>query len=135
MKKLTQKARIGVRGERLAARYLRRHGYRILARNVHCGKNELDLVARNRQYIVFAEVKTRSFDTLAQALEHPPALAVDTAKRQRTLAAAREYLRVHPTARCPRMDVIEVCLDRQKRAKVLRIHHIEGAFDARGRSH
>ncbi len=124
---------IGKRGELLAARYLRRHGYRILARNLYFGKNELDLVAQNRQYIVFVEVKTRSFATREEAADNPPALAVNAGKRRRTVEAARQYLREHPSKRIPRLDVIEVYLDRTKRQKPFDIHHIEGAFDAHGR--
>ena len=126
------KQEIGRRGERLAARYLRRHGYRILARNLHCGKNELDLVAKNKEYLIFVEVKTRSYDSLEAAADHPPSLAVDAKKRQRTLEAAYSYLRAKPTTLCPRMDVIEIILDRATK-KILNVHHIEGAFDARGR--
>ena len=126
-------ADIGKRGERIAARYLRRHGHRILARNLHCGKNELDLIAKNREFLVFVEVKTRSFLTREEAADHPPALAVHAEKRRRTIEAARQYLREHPTNRIPRLDVIEVYLDRSKHQKPFDIHHIEGAFDAHGR--
>ena len=125
---------IGSRGERLAARYLRRHGFRIVARNRHCGHNELDLIAKNKEFILFVEVKTRSFESESDVQARPPFLAVDAQKRRRTLDAAHAYLREHPTSRCPRMDVIEVCLDRTT-LKPFRIHHIAGAFDARGRIH
>ena len=135
MSEMRTKGEIGRIGERLAARYLRRHGYRILARNLHCGRNELDLVARNRSFLLFVEVKTRSFETAQAAEEHRPSLAVDPAKRQRTLQAARAYLHEHPDKRCPRMDVIEVYLDRSRRPRLLRLHHIEGAFDAHGKTH
>lgn len=124
---------IGKRGEKLAARYLRRHGYRILARNLYFGKNELDLVAQNKQYLIFVEVKTRSFADKEDAADNPPALAVNAGKRRRTVEAARQYLREHPSKKIPRLDVIEVCLDRTKRHKPFNIHHIEGAFDAHGR--
>ncbi len=122
---------VGKKGERLAARHLRRLGYRLLAKNVQCGKNELDLIVKNQQYLVFVEVKARSFSG-DEMLLHRPSLAVDAAKRERTILAAKAYLRSHPTPLCPRFDVIEVYLDREKRYKPLRIHHIEGAFDAKG---
>lgn len=126
------KAEIGKIGEKLAAKYLRRHRYRVIARNVHCGKNELDLIAQNRQYIVFVEVKTRSFTSEQEALLCRPADAVDAAKRERTLAAVRAYLREHPSKHCPRIDVIEVYLDRSKHPRPFKIHHIEGAINAFG---
>lgn len=130
---LFSKQTIGTIGERYAARYLRRHGYRVLARNVHCGKNELDLIVQNKEYLAFVEVKTRSFDSEEHAAEHRPSLAVDAAKRARTVAAAKEYLHMHPSKRCPRFDVIEVYLNREKRPKPFKIHHIEAAFSASGK--
>ncbi len=126
---------IGKRGECLAARYLRRHGFRILARNVHCGRNELDLIAQNKEYVIFVEVKTRRVASLEDAEANRPSLAVNAGKRRRTLDAAYEYLRTHPNKRCPRMDVIEVYLDEARRPHLLRIHHIVCAFDAHGQVH
>lgn len=122
---------VGKKGERRAARYLRRLGYRVLARNVHCGKNELDLVVKNKQYLVFVEVKTRTAEGLEAFLSRPSE-AVDREKRARTVAAAFEYLRKHPSRLCPRFDVVEVYLDREARLNTLKINHIEDAFSAKG---
>ena len=130
---LFSKKDIGDLGEKLAAKYLKKHGYRVLGRNLHFGKNELDLVAKNREVIAFVEVKARSYDTLEEALEHRPSLAVNREKRERTLQAAREYLHAHPVRLCPRMDVVEVYLDRKHPKKPFKIHHIEAAFTASGR--
>ena len=124
---------IGRIGERAAARYLRRKGFRILFKNLHCGKNELDIIAANKELILFVEVKARSFSSVEEAELHRPAQAVDAAKRERTLQATREYLRAHPDKRCPRLDVIEVYLNREKRPKPFKINHIEAAFSANGR--
>lgn len=132
MRTENSKAEVGRIGEKLAARYLRRHRYRILARNVHCGKNELDLIVQNRKYIVFVEVKARSFLSMEDAEAYRPGDAVDAAKRERTLAAVRAYLREHPSKRCPRIDVIEVYLDRTRRLRPFKIHHIEAAVTALG---
>ncbi len=129
---LRSKKDVGELGEKRAARYLRRHGYRVVARNLHCGHNELDLVVKNKHYIVFVEVKARSFDTADEALLHRPALAVDAAKRARTVQAAKDFLRRNHCTLCPRFDVVEVYLDRSHRYKTLKLHHIEGAFDAKG---
>ena len=132
MKLLRNTKEIGRYGEKKALRYLKKQGLRPVARNVHCGRNEIDLIVKDKQYIIFVEVKARSFDTMDEALLQRPALAVDAAKRTRTVQAAKEYLRVHPHALCPRFDVVEVYFDRTHGHKVLRIHHIEGAFDAKG---
>ncbi|MBP5618294.1 MAG: YraN family protein, partial [Clostridia bacterium] len=50
----------GERGEKLAARYLRRKGYRILERNFQTRFGEIDLIARKGDQLVFVEVKTRA---------------------------------------------------------------------------
>ena len=123
--------KIGKKGERAAVRYLRRHGYRILSRNCHQGRNELDVVARNGSYIAFVEVKTRAFDSPEEANVRP-SQAVNYTKRLRTRDAAYAYLREHPTALCPRLDVIEVYLDRSRRLKPFKILHIPAAFDPHG---
>ena len=125
---------VGTLGEKLAARYLRRQGYRILAKNARFGRNELDLVAKNRECIAFVEVKTLTFET-AEELDRRPARAVNMAKRKRTVEAAHAYLRESPARLCPRFDVIEVYLDRSKRPKLLKILHIPAAFDAKGAVH
>ncbi len=129
---LRSKKEVGVLGEKKAARYLRKLGFRIVGRNVHCGRNELDLIAKNKKYILFVEVKSRSFEYADEAFLHRPALSVDAAKRTRTVQAAKDYLHAHPHALCPRFDVIEVYFDRSRLGKPLKIHHIEGAFDAKG---
>ena len=126
---------IGKYGEKSAARYLKKKGYRIVGKNLHFGKNELDLVAKNKEFIAFVEVKTRSYDGTQDAEAHRPALAVDMDKRLRTVQAAKAYLRAHPVHLCPRLDVVEVYLDRQNRLKPFKIHHIEAAFAANGKIH
>ncbi len=120
----------GIFGERIAARYLRRHGYTIKDRNWRTGHLELDIVAASWRHIAFVEVKTRTYtpDTLDSAL--PPGSAVGFEKKRLTRQAALRYLREHPTKKEPRMDVIEVFLLRRENRspKVLKIHHLKGAY-------
>lgn len=122
---------LGKRGEKAAARFLHHEGYRIVGRNVHCGRNELDLVVKNREYLVFVEVKARSFATRAEAENARPAAAVNAEKRRRTLDAAFCYLRAHPCRLTPRADVVEVYFEKGSK-KPYKIHHIPAAFDVRG---
>ena len=105
----------------------------MIGKNLHFGKNELDIVAINSQYLVFAEVKTRTLEGGSCDAQIRPSLAVDSTKRQRTVDAARAYLAKKHTDRCPRFDVIEVYLDRSKRYRALKINHIEDAFTASGK--
>ena len=133
--KLFSKQDIGKRGEKLAARYLKKKGYRVVGKNLHFGKNELDLVVKNKEFLAFVEVKTRSYERTEDAEQYRPALAVDQEKRLRTAQAAKAYLRAHPSPLCPRLDVVEVYLDRQNRNKPFKINHIEAAFAANGKLH
>ena len=126
------KEKIGRVGERAAARFLRREGYRILAKNRHCGRYELDLIAKNKECLVFVEVKASAFDDPNEILARPGD-RVNGGKRQRTADAAIAYLREHPTALIPRLDVIEVYLDK-KRLKPFKINHIPDAFSVKGRT-
>lgn len=122
---------IGDWGERYAARYLRRRGYRILDTNYRHGKYELDIVAAGLRDIAFVEVKTRSYRPEELASAPPPSAAVDAAKQRFTRAVAREYLYSHPTSKRPRMDVIEVFLEKTAQGeppRVLSIHHFKAAY-------
>lgn len=78
---------LGRKGERLAARYLQRKGYRIVARNFHARQGEIDLVCRDGDSLVFVEVKTRTAGGLGL-----PEDAVNPTKRQRLLRAVAVYL-------------------------------------------
>jgi putative endonuclease len=77
---------LGRRGERAAEKYLRRSGYRIVARNFRAAGAEIDLVAMDGDTLVFVEVKTRqSFAAGA------PEEAVDLRKQTRMRRAAQAF--------------------------------------------
>ncbi|SFI11276.1 YraN family protein [Planctomicrobium piriforme] len=78
----------GDRGERAAARYLRRQGYRILARQARSRSGEIDLIALDQGTIVFVEVKTRT-----SHVKGHPAEAVDAAKQRQMTRAALAWLK------------------------------------------
>lgn len=120
---------IGDIGEKIAAKLLKKRGYKILGKNLHFGKNELDIVASSREFIVFVEVKTRSIESLDLITYKTRASdAVNREKRDRTEQAARAYLRENYSDKQPRMDVIEVYLQKDNEKKVLSVNHIENAF-------
>lgn len=108
-------------GERLAAAYLEREGWRILERNFRYGKaGEIDLIARDDDYTVFVEVKTRMSDTFGAA-----AYAITPGKQRQLLRLARGYMYVHGVGEllC-RFDVITVEFVRGEPV----INHIRNAF-------
>ena len=120
---------IGDIGEKVASKLLKKRGYKILGRNLHFSKNELDIVASNRDFIVFVEVKTRSVESLDSITYKTRASdAVNREKRERTEQAARAYLRENYSSKQPRMDVIEVYLQKDNEKKILSVNHIENAF-------
>ena len=122
---------IGRYGEDVAAKHLKEKGFRILARNRHEGRNEIDIIAENREFIVFVEVKARKATGSYTYDYGAPADAVTPAKRRRTVEAARAYLYKSKTEKAPRFDVIEVYLgdtSLTNNPAILRIEHLEDAF-------
>ena len=107
---------IGAYGEKLAAKHLKKTGYKILEKNKHQSYNEIDLIVADKEYIVFVEVKTRSVQSDNLYLPFgSPAEAVDKKKQARTVRAAKDYLRDNPQkGKQPRMDVVEVFLEKEK---------------------
>ena len=97
---------LGARGERAAARWLARRGLRILARNFQVGRDELDLIAREGNVLVFVEVKTRARGN--------PAEAVDLNKQRKLGRAGAKFahrFEVDQVSR--RFDVVAVVWSRQ----------------------
>ncbi len=122
---------IGRYGEDQAVRFLKKQGYRILERNFRAGRNEIDIVAQDRQFLVFVEVKARSGVGTHEYDYGTPATAVTHAKRTRTLSAARAYLYTNPTEKEVRFDVIEVYLRNTSYTltpEVIKIEHLCDAF-------
>ena len=117
----------GERGERVAARFLRRLGYRVVVTRRRLRYGELDIIAVDGRTVVFVEVKTRRS---AEAVR--PALAVDALRRQRMTRAANAFLKSHGLLqRCAaRFDIVEVVwpLDAPRPAIT---HHVN-AFPAEG---
>lgn len=95
---------LGIKGENLAAKYLRDGGYRILARRYRCFSGEVDIIAEKGDVIAFVEVKTRTGSG-----EIAPALAVTRAKRQRIISAALDYIANNVEGdHVFRLDIIEI---------------------------
>lgn len=113
-------------GEALARRYLRRKFFRILHKNYIARHGEIDIIAKNRKYIVFCEVKTRS-DTANLKYFGRPSNAVNAEKRRHIISAVKEYLHKNNTSLIPRIDIIEVYINPENERKY-RIEHIKNAF-------
>ena len=110
-------------GEQLTAEYLEEKGYEIVERNFKCRFGEIDIIARNREYLTFVEVKLRKSDAFGEAREF-----VDARKQERIRATAALWLETHETALQPRFDVVEVYAPDGMHTKAPEIRLIEDAF-------
>lgn len=93
----------GEQGEQKAAEFLKEAGFRIVETNFRCRCGEIDVIAEDGTFLVFAEVKTRKNDRFSTGAE-----AVGHTKQTKLLKTARYYLLKHPTPLQPRFDVLEV---------------------------
>lgn len=113
---------IGSYGEKLAANHLLYKGYRILKKNYRTKFGEIDLIAQNRQTLVFCEVKTRISNSFGGPLE-----AVNYYKQKKLKKLADFYLAAYEIDDLDvRFDVIAVEID--KTNKNIKIDHVEDAF-------
>ncbi len=116
------------RGEDAAARFLKRLGYKIVARGHRSAGGEIDLVAVDGRTVVFVEVKTRQSHDAGH-----PAEAIDARKQRRITLAAMVFLKRHELLEhAARFDVVAVTWpDGAKRPT---IEHYQNAFEAVGRA-
>jgi putative endonuclease len=115
------------RGERAAERFVRRLGYKIVARRERGRLGELDLVAVDGRTIVFIEVKTRRSHDAGRPHE-----AVGPEKQQKLTRLALAYLKRHDLLEYPaRFDVVAVTWPEMVRKPS--IEHYQNAFPAVGR--
>ena len=123
---VNERKKLGDRGEKIAAKLLRKQGYRIIEKNYHSRLGEIDIVAKEDESIVFVEVKTRCSTDFGLPEE---ALSYD--KRRRLSKLALGYLahrRIKDT-NC-RFDVVSILMDNNRANKVKHIKLIKNAFPA-----
>lgn len=113
----------GAWGEALAAEYLRKKRYIPVAAGYRCRFGEIDLIVKNRKFLVFVEVKTRRSPQFARGAEF-----VDRNKQDRLRITASMYLRQNPTQLQPRFDVIEIYAPDGPETVHPEINHLEDAF-------
>ena len=135
MDELTTK-NIGDIGEFRACRYLEEHGFKIVARNVHVSRKEIDIIAENDEVMAFVEVKTRTFSAkYKQPYSYArPAEAVTYKKRINTVEAAMAYVYNNGINKKIRFDVCEIYFSEypDKTYKLHKLNYIDNAFDVYG---
>lgn len=113
---------LGRWGEDQAARYMTRHGWRVLARNYRFGRREVDLVVRKGVVVAFVEVKTRAGTGFGS-----PQAAITHLKRREIEAVATQFLASHRLEDVEvRFDAVGIVLDRDRRT--LRLEHVADAW-------
>ncbi len=113
---MNDRQKTGSRGEKRAAAYLKKQGYRIICMNHRSPLGEVDIIASKEQTVVFCEVKARADQSYGLGRE-----AVGRTRMQRYRNAASEFLKSHGLhGASVRFDVIELCGED--------ITHIQGAF-------
>ena len=90
----------GINAELIAARYLEQRGLKLLTQNYRCPFGEIDLVMRDKDVLVFVEVRLRRNTSFGGA-----AFSITEAKRARISRTAEHYLQRHGNVAC-RFDVI-----------------------------
>ena len=113
----------GTWGEALAAEYLRKKHYKIVAVGYHCRFGEIDLIVQDRKYLVFVEVKLRKSSDFARAMEY-----VDRNKQDKIRITASMYLSQNPTKLQPRFDIVEIYAPEGTETQNPQIRHMEDAF-------
>ncbi len=115
----------GKKGEKIAARYLKKQGFSILAQNYLAKGSELDIIAEKNGEIHFVEVKTRTSASFGN-----PADAVNYYKRNSIIHGAKVYLMKNPEYydRIISFDICEIILH-NRLFNNKEINYIENAFD------
>ena len=114
---------LGAWGEAQAAEYLRKKRYELVAAGYRCRFGEIDLIVKNRKFLVFVEVKLRKSGDFARAMEY-----VDRHKQDRIRITASMYLAQNPTELQPRFDVIEIYAPEGMETRRPQVYHMEDAF-------
>lgn len=120
---MNEKKRLGQWGETLAAAHLGEKGFVIVAANYRSRYGEIDLIAQNEDYVVFAEVKLRAGTGFGGARE-----AVSSWKQARIRNTALFWLSEHENELQPRFDVIEIYAPNGINTRTPRLIHLENAF-------
>ena len=112
--------KLGKHGEELAEMFLSKKGYEILERNYRKYRGEIDLIAKDQEYLVFVEVKTARSDRFG-----PPIFRVDARKKKQLGKIAMAYYQEKELFdQDSRFDVVTVTFSSGQ----TNIEHIENAF-------
>ncbi len=122
---MSEANQLGKQGEEIATTYLLRQGYIILDTNWRAGRNEIDLIARDKDFLVIIEVKSRSSAQFAE-----PEESVTRDKQNALIRAANAYIYRKNINLETRFDIISIIHNQNE----TRINHLKDAFYPKLRS-
>jgi len=115
---------IGSKGEDMVANFLQNNGFTVVKRNYQCRYGEIDIIAQNKELILFIEVKTRKENSLI-----PAEYAVDANKQKRVMLTAQDYLSKTECGLQPRFDVALVIIkNKPENGSGYSLNYIKNAF-------
>ena len=115
--------KFGFEGERLAEKYLKRKGYKIIQKNYRCKLGEIDIIAEQNKVIIFVEVRSKHSEKLGL-----PQDSINTAKIGQISRAALCYIKEKKLIdQTCRFDVIAITFPTNSQEP--KIEHIENAFE------
>ncbi len=118
---MTDAKKKGELGEKLVIKYITRKGMEFIESNYHSRFGEIDIVCRDKDCIVFIEVKTRKETSIIRGIE-----CIDKRKQKKIIKTAYIYIQEHDISLQPRFDVAEVRYNNKER--LVRINYISNAF-------
>jgi putative endonuclease len=117
---------LGNKGEQLALNFLKKKGFRVLETNYRCPRGEIDIIARQKECLVFVEVRTKTNLAFGS-----PEESITNAKKRHLESAVNHYLQNQ--AKMPpswRIDLVAIEIESDNKLK--RIEHIENAIEEKG---
>jgi putative endonuclease len=116
---MSDRIKTGSKGEKLAGEFLENKGYKILEKNWRSGRYEIDIIAEEKNVLVFVEVKTRTNDYYGY-----PEESVNKTKQEHILQAAEDYLIRNDINKEIRFDIVSIMI----KGNIHKIYHIEDAI-------
>lgn len=110
-------------GEFLAAKFMESKGYEILCKNFRKKGGEIDLISRDQNFLIFTEVKTRSFHSIESALQNVSAI-----KQRRITCTAEKYITLNPHLGKLRVRFDVIVIFRDEATNSYEIKHLPDAF-------
>lgn len=111
---------LGRIGENIIADYITKLGYKVVERNFECNQGEIDIIAKDKEELVFIEVKTRTDISYGEASE-----AVTNTKKRHLINSIKYYIYKQKLENQPiRIDGAEVYINKGK----VKVNYIKQAI-------